>query len=366
MLEAGSGGRPRIAPGQKVLLVRSAYIGDFLVCVPFIRSLMEVVPLRREDVRFLIINDSGANPVSMIFGEGFFGADAVRIVSPRPGRALASAASLRRWLRDVDHVLYLPFAGEAPRLRLKKWGFLKVLTGLFRPIHGTGRQPGEPSQVLALFDQFGLPRPAPGNDLAFLRLDGASDKVEAVLGSDHRPVRIALYPNSKLSMKVWPRERYVALARELLAAYDCSIFLVGDKADAAYNATVAKDLPPESVRDVAGTLSIRETVQFLSRMSVLVGNDGSPLHMAALAGTPMVGLYTYKAPVGQWDPGWADRIVTLRADVACRECARVACADPTCLTSIPVGEVVRAVRSVLSGPHPRDLRVLRGAARSGA
>jgi hypothetical protein len=353
---------PAISRNDTVLMVRSAHIGDFIVCIPFIQHLVEEIGVPTENIRFLIINDSGADPVSMIFGPTCFSQDAVYIVNNSPWEAIASVPAIRRQFGRIDHVLYLPFTDE-PRISFfKKQLLLKYIFGFGREIHGMASLPpgSSKSQYLSLFDRYGLSYQC----VDYIQFLGIETKLSVIkidkLLANSTPLRIAIYPNSKLAMKIWPRENYIDLIKRILERYKCSIFLVGGKEDVEYNETITREFSENEVKNVAGSLSVRETILFLSRASALIGNDGAPLHMAALANTPIVGLFSYKAPVGMWDPLIVDRLATLRMDVDCKDCGKVYCEDPKCIKAISIAHVLdKLVELISSSGSLRHLLTIR-------
>lgn len=340
---------------DKIVLVRSAHIGDFLVCIPLIERLLTEKNIETEKVFFIIINNNNSNPVTMIFGENFFPSENVFVVSNSPGKMLKDALLIRKKIGNViDYVCYLPFYTESVATILKKTVFMKLIFGAFKKIHGTYFKDHvtSNSQYISLLNRFGFELDRQVDYINFLRIDSNDirTKVERLLVPGER-LKIALYPNSKLAMKIWPLKNYVDLIRELLSLYDPVIYLVGAKEDRGYNQTLMDGIDSSQMFNLAGELSIRESMLFLTKMDIMIGNDGAPLHMAALAKTPIVGLYTYKAPVGMWDPMLTDSMITLRKDVECRECYKEECADPHCLTYISVENVLCEVKRSLEARH---------------
>ncbi|MFC7734734.1 glycosyltransferase family 9 protein [Roseomonas sp. GCM10028921] len=136
-------------------------------------------------------------------------------------------------------------------------------------------------------------------------------RVAALLGED-RPI-LALGPTANWSGKVWPAERFVALARALTepggALAGARPVLLGGpgEAERAMAAPVVAGLP-EAV-DLVGQLSLPEAAALLARARLFVGNDSGLMHLSAATGSPTLGLFG-PTPAGEYAPvGRAARAV---------------------------------------------------------
>ena len=87
---------------------------------------------------------------------------------------------------------------------------------------------------------------------------------------------------------------------------------------------------------------------------MFVAGDTGPLHLAALVGTPLLGLYGPKdpevyGPYGLGSNGRAGLLPVLtQDDVACRPCTLRRCADPLCMRTLEPERVYWAVREILA------------------
>jgi hypothetical protein len=339
-------------PGDRYLLVRSCHLGDFLVVAPFLRALTEGLGVPEKDIDLLILNRQRFDPVAALFGQGRFGQVHLASTASLP-EYLADAARLRGRLGlSGRRILYLPFwRNSAWELRLKRW-LLALPLGL-RAVQGMGdgdSPAGDPAanQYFCLQKLYGLPvdESQRGDQRPYLQLSPGEKRKVARFLAERKAGRFSvLYPHSKLAMKVWPAERFKAVARHLLRRG--SVVLAGAGEDASYNLRLAQGLGPR-VYNAAGLFSVRESIELMGRARLFVGNDGAPMHMAALAGAPVVALFTYKEPVGAWEPWGTPRMVSLRRDVACRECYKAACpyGEPPCLGGVKVEDVLEAITSL--------------------
>ena len=145
--------------------------------------------------------------------------------------------------------------------------------------------------------------------------------------------------------KRWPAARFGLLAKKL-AARGWSVGVTVGPEEAALGGDVARIsgghaavLEPESLRSLAALI---ETA------GLFVAADTGPLHLASLLDRPLLGLFGPKdpaiyGPYGETGsrPGVLPTIV--RDDVACRPCRLRRCADPLCMTTLAVEDVIAAL-----------------------
>jgi ADP-heptose:LPS heptosyltransferase len=116
---------------------------------------------------------------------------------------------------------------------------------------------------------------------------------------------IGLGPTANWHGKIWPPERFVALAAMLAAHLPGARFAVfgGPGAqERGFAAPVLAALP--TAIDLVGELSLPEAAACLARCVLFVGNDSGLMHLAAAAGTATLGLFgptpaTEYAPAGR-------------------------------------------------------------------
>jgi len=86
----------------------------------------------------------------------------------------------------------------------------------------------------------------------------------------------------------------------------------------------------------------------MKHASVYLGHDSGPIHLAAAAGVPCVGIYSARNPAGTWFP-YGNRHRVILHDVPCAGCKLSECTvyAKRCITSITVAEVLAAVEDLL-------------------
>jgi heptosyltransferase-3 len=131
----------------------------------------------------------------------------------------------------------------------------------------------------------------------------AEDRARAALLLPPGPPVLALAPTANWAGKVWPAERFVALARALLAgplAGGRVAVLAGPGAGERAMAAPVLAALPEAI-DLAGRLSLPEAAACLARAALFVGNDSGLMHLAAAAGAPTLGLFG-PTPAAEYAP----------------------------------------------------------------
>lgn len=160
--------------------------------------------------------------------------------------------------------------------------------------------------------------------------------------------------------KRWAPERFARVANYLIERYNAHIVLVGGGADLPMsNATAA--LIRGSVRSLVGKTSLKVTAGVIEASTLFIGNDSSPLHIAAAVGAPSIGIYGPSDwrefhPVGA--PGYRSR--TVHSDLPCSPCFRFVgnkplwqvntCYSFACLKAIDARQVMDAAADLLGAP----------------
>jgi ADP-heptose:LPS heptosyltransferase len=185
----------------------------------------------------------------------------------------------------------------------------------------------------------------------------AADRVLAKAGVG-MSAPIIVHPTAGWPLKTWPVERWSRLVSDLAERSRRPVLVVGqsfEKAqlDALIDGSGGKGLV---VHDVSlGTLAALH-----ARAGVVVGIDSGALHLAALLGAPVVGLYGpfgagRVAPIGP-----AGRIRALFRVLPCSPCGTLetppcgARREPACLLAISTEDVVAAAVQ-LAGSQSKSL-----------
>lgn len=157
----------------------------------------------------------------------------------------------------------------------------------------------------------------------------------------------------------WSAEGFAAVGDRLAERYGAAVLLFGEVADGAICATVAKRMQRPAV-DVSGQTTLGRFIGLLKRVSLVVCNDGGPLHLAVSQRTKTVSIFGPVDPrvYGPYPPDPGRHQVVLRAEMLCRPCYHGFKLPPcpyerACLTTIEPEEVLEACEGLLN-PRTSD------------
>lgn len=162
---------------------------------------------------------------------------------------------------------------------------------------------------------------------------------------------IALAPGASWRGKIWPSDRFAALARGLRApdglAPGSDIVLVGAEGERATGRDIFESGGDGRTIDAFG-LDVLSTYEVLKRCSLMVGNDSAMMHLAAATGTPTIGLFgpTRDSRYGPWgDNGFVVRTPESVADLVEWDGYDTKTTD-TMMANLTVESVISCIRSL--------------------
>lgn len=152
-------------------------------------------------------------------------------------------------------------------------------------------------------------------------------------------------------LKHWPPENFAQLADKIIENHQAKIIIMGDFSEKGIAEKIIKNMRCKAV-DLSGMTTIAELSALLSKMRLVITNDGGPLHMAVALGIKTVSIF---GPVdervyGPYLPGQYH--VVIKKDIPCRPCYRqfkmpICYRNRECINSISVKEVFEAVKRLL-------------------
>ncbi len=199
-----------------------------------------------------------------------------------------------------------------------------------------------------------------------MRFESREEERRAALSSSH--VQVALLPGGgsnpgmELTAKRWPLDRYRELARRLVQELDAEVLLVGGPDDAALNTQLLEglDVPEGSVKNIAGKTSFGELAAQLERCALFIGNDSSPMHLAAAVGIPVIAIFGPTSPqeygpyplddpkhIALWHPSSAQPCFFMGKMQTGEQC--------TCIESVTFDEVWHAVQQLIPSIQSKEV-----------
>lgn len=346
--------------GARILVARPDHLGDLLLTLPAIAALKRHAPSVRVTCmvpRGIAAAAERATDIDEVLPAPF----EMRDAPPSPdspevatgARALRGRADLALLPRPHD-----PWSGalvaraEIPlRVGHAQPATVPYLTHAFPERHA--RHVAREAVILALRAAALLgPRTGPpghrGRDAITLRAEDHAAAAEVLSG--HRLLAedpVVVHAVAGWSLKSWPIERWSRLADAIAARLRRPVILAGQPPDRPLLETVAKRSRGHAV--VVDSLDVGGLAALHRRAAAVVGLDSGALHLAALVGAPVVGLF------GPFGPGRVRplappaRSIALFAALPCSPCGTLedppcgARRDPACLTALAPDQVVEAV-----------------------
>jgi ADP-heptose:LPS heptosyltransferase len=166
-------------------------------------------------------------------------------------------------------------------------------------------------------------------------------------------------PGMQLTAKRWPLERYCELIHRLVNELNAKVLLIGGPEDIDLNQRLLKglDVPPGTVINLAGKTTIGQLAALLEQCSLFIGNDSSPMHLAAAVGIPVIAIFGPTSPqeYGPYplDDPKHNAIWHHPTGQPCFFLGKMhTCTNCTCMQSVTVDEVWHAVRQLLPAQLP--------------
>lgn len=364
---------------RSVLVIRLDQIGDVVLTSPFLRELRNGLP---QAWIGLVTNPGAHNLVELCpyvdevitydyrakgrFADLILHVRALRLARSRLWGRRVDLALLPRWDVDSYHGAFLAyFSGAARRVayseavtpgkRVANRGMDRLLTD---PI---GTEPSAPAvrhEVLRNLDV-----------LCSLGLPVVDDRLEVWLDDHDREVARALLALPKVSSpgplvavalgasvprKVWPPNRFGAVAKRLRDAYAARVVLLGGPGEESLGEQAEAECGG-GVLNLVGKTSLRQCAAVLERCHLFIGNDSGPMHIAAAVGTPVVEVLCHPLGGAQEHPNsplrfgpWGVPHRIMRPCASAPSCnAACTAREAHCIRGVTVEEVEAAAVALL-------------------
>jgi len=339
---------------KRILVSELWHIGDVVIAMPFLAALRSLFPaakitlLAKSHARETLANTGLVDEiVSFDFPWTFLDEDR----RPTVKEMLRIPGVIRRLRREQfdlafdcsrdgrNHLLMF-LSGASRRVGFAFGGGDYLLTDAL-PVGSLERHRTE--DWLRLLEPFkaDIPRLEPSLVVSDAERKWASDFLHRA-GREKDEALIAVHAGGSSRLKRWSVEHFEDLARIAADVTGARILWIVDPAGTGANAT----LPQGSI---VARPSLRELIALLSESSLLVSNDGGPMHLAAALGVPTFAVYSWGKPEW-WKPyATARHTWVQREDITCRPCAgHCIFSEPICLTGLSVGVVADAFRRELA------------------
>jgi ADP-heptose:LPS heptosyltransferase len=177
---------------------------------------------------------------------------------------------------------------------------------------------------------------------------------------------VLIYPSGGiLPIRAWPEEHYCRLARDLISE-GYAVGVIGLAEDGPLAARILSFCGGHSCIDLTGyTKSIRELMILFHHASLLITNDGGPVHFASMTPIPTIAFFGPETPALY---GSLDReAVNYFLGISCSPCLTAynhrnsPCdGDNACLKEIPPDSVLEKALAILQSEKRTPARALSG------
>lgn len=367
---------PPLPSAREILVIRPDEIGDLVLASAFLRELRGSAPLARitlvvkRSVAPLVVACPHVDRVAIYDWES-----AMDSADPEPDLRWLARRTARQALSGVvyDYVLLPRRCPDWCEATFLAWcvdsrcvaGSEDALSDVYPQRHHRAhlldrcfRDDRVQHEVSHGLDYLRWLGGAPQHDVLEVWVPSAArEQARALLRRRFDPARniIALHPSGGRSkLKQWPLERFQALARELAVTDRAQLLVVGgpdeaEKFRAAFPASLSAD-----IHVVAGELPLPLMAAALAEVSLFVGGDSGPAHLAAAQGTPTLALFGPTSEVRFAPRGAHARVLSARIDCSpdrsgtfidrCHTCVH---SRLLCMESLEVRSVLAEVRCEL-------------------
>lgn len=160
---------------------------------------------------------------------------------------------------------------------------------------------------------------------------------------------VALFPGSVWATKMWTQEGYQQLGQKI-TSLGYKVVVMGGPDENELGQNVASRIP--DALNLCGQTSLFESLLLVRQARVVVGNDSSSSHMAALTQTPVVAVFGPTVLSFGYRPWGKETSVVEHENLNCRPCGphghkQCPLGHHRCMKEITADEVLKAVKKYL-------------------
>lgn len=357
---------------KRILIVKPSSLGDIIHTLPLAHALKRCQPSCR--IGWIVHEVFSTIPAGDPAVDNVYPINILSTSDPRSGRmafwhalrdTVRTYGELRRVFRREPYDLILDLQASFRSGLLGRANPAGIRIGFagakeLNPLFQNLRIKVPPSTVHAvdknlLFGTY-LNCPSVQDDFQLYCSEHDDTKVDDFLAEQEVPVGsrlIYINPAARWKTKFWIPQRWADLCDRLIDEQHFQVVIGGSGKDKHYILTIAEKMMHRPVV-TAGRLSLSETASLIKRSAAYVGLDSGPMHMAALAGIPVVVLFgpTHPERVGPY--GGSGHTIVQARDVDCLGCRKRDCSLMSCMNTITVDDVYVAVLGLLGKCSPEE------------
>ena len=348
---------------RKILLIRADYIGDVFLTTHTLKAIRKRFP--EAEITFLVSQKSKqilkGNPhIDRVIAYSPFWffhtplkkawTEFRRVVKTIRAEKFDLAADFRGDIRNI--LLLMVLTGIPHRVSFAAsggWFLLSCIAGYQEGMHEAAYHT-QISRAMGAFTESGtLPKLCvTEKDRLFIR----SFLIEQGISSKEKIA--VIQPGARKGLRVWPQERYAAVAKALIKTYGFRVVLTGTPAELPVIHGVQDLLGGRAVVGAGSIKTLQELTALFERSSLFVGVSSGPSHLAASVGLSTALIFGPET-LAQWRP-LGNRHAIMKHEFPCSPCnQRRACPllGRNCIKSVGVKEVLYGIDLLLKGPLER-------------
>lgn len=360
---------------KRILVVRLDEIGDVVMTTPLLRELRRLfaeawisLVVKSELLNLIelcpyvdeVLTYDGATPRRFQQARRHFRALSLGRSKLWPRRF--DLAIVPRWGVDLYHGAFLAYfsgarcrLGYSEKVSPDKERVNQGSDALFTHLLNDGSPRHDVQRNLEIVRYLGGET---NDDTLELWSDEADERfVDSILSSDairRDALLVAIAPGAGAAKRRWPITKYIELAQWLKESVSASVVIVGGIEDQQLGRDLQTHLG-ETVVNVTGRLSLRQTFALLKHCDLYVGNDTGPMHLSAAAGVPVVEISCHPRSGSPNHPNspvvygpWGASHVILQPSMPLEPCEQFCAAtEAHCIVGVGIDEVKQAVSTLV-------------------
>jgi heptosyltransferase III len=337
----------------RILIMRPRKIGDVVLCTPLIRELRRAFPtahlafLTQQTCADLLATNPHLDRIH---------------VYPNSGGQMAYLRLARILRREHFDVVIDCFSSPATarmawitraphrigyRLRGRTWAYTN-------PVFANPAPRYVVNSLGDLLAPLGLrvTRLEPELPLAPERVEHAQSRLER-MGVGAADLLVAMVPAAEERAKLWPVERYAAIADWLISTFGAKVLFLHGPGEQEHVSAVRGAMKEQALSAIPPVDHLGDLAALVSRAGMYVGSDVGTRHMAIALGVPTVGIFG-RAFAESWTPPGSAIHVCVSHDPGCKaHCVFPHCPDLACIRDIPTAWVQDAILSLMPAVRSR-------------
>lgn len=333
----------RTAP-EKILAIRFQAFGDTVITLPYLQALNAIWP--SSQIHFLTRDEFSELPRRMrIF-------TVVHTIGGGRSRTLQYGYALRLvpLLRKEHFDVVIDLQRNAMSRMIRRFLFPKGFSEFDRySLNSAG------DRTKATIDKLGSPPVPESLPRLDLREDPGTLSILNDAGYHGVNNLIVLNPAGNFVTKSWPLDRYLGFANRWIDNVDANAqFLILGTEAIQEKAVYLKEKSGGRILNLAGMTTASEAFAILQKAELVLSEDSGLMHMAWVAGIPVVALFgstrsAWSRPLGEWS------VCLDSSDLECGECLQPDCrfGDVRCLSRYTVEFIVETAKALLDRRRQR-------------